>query len=58
MMDLFTNRTALASKRNNSADLKPAKRPMDMYVRIPTHFGQRSDFSRTVIRFNPDTDPI
>jgi len=27
-------------------------------MRIPTHFGQRSDFSRTVIRFNSDAVPI
>jgi hypothetical protein len=27
-------------------------------VRIPTHFGQQSDFSRTVIRSNSDTRPI
>ena len=27
-------------------------------LRIPTHFGQRSDFSRTVIRFNSDAVPI
>jgi hypothetical protein len=27
-------------------------------LRIPTHFGQRSDFDRTVIRFNSDTRPI
>jgi hypothetical protein len=27
-------------------------------VRIPTQFGQRSDFSRTVIRFNSDAVPI
>jgi hypothetical protein len=27
-------------------------------VRIPTHFGQQSDFGRTVIRFNSDTRPI
>jgi hypothetical protein len=30
----------------------------DEPVRIPTHFGQRSDFSRTVIRFNSDAVPI
>jgi len=27
-------------------------------VRIPTHFGQQSDFNRTVIRFNSDSRPI
>ena len=27
-------------------------------MRIPTQFGQRSDFSRTVIRFNSDAVPI
>ena len=27
-------------------------------LRIPTQFGQRSDFSRTVIRFNSDAVPI
>jgi hypothetical protein len=27
-------------------------------MRIPTHFGQQSDFNRTVIRFNSDSRPI
>jgi hypothetical protein len=27
-------------------------------MRIPMHFGQQSDFSRTAIRFNSDTRPI
>jgi hypothetical protein len=31
---------------------------VQLKVRIPTHFGQRSDFSRTVIRFNSDAVPI
>jgi hypothetical protein len=38
--------------------LQPLPGGPQSLVRIPTHFGQRSDFSRTVIRFNPDTDPI